>query len=81
VATGAYFSVAATKASNDVSGLFQSSGRWDDHWRSVEASGRNATVTSAVLYSVGGALTVTGVTLVLASRRGHRPQPEVAATP
>src|SRR5207244_412185 len=45
-ATGIYFSVRAADASNQVARLFQTGGRWDDHYQSLEQRGRDATVGS-----------------------------------
>jgi hypothetical protein len=72
IGTGVYFSLQATDDSNQVTHFFQSGGRWDDHWRSVEASGRTATVTSAALYSVGGAAAISSAALLLVDWKRHR---------
>jgi hypothetical protein len=65
VAGAIYCSVQAADSSQKVTHFFDGGGRWSSSLQAIENSGRDATTASAALYSVGGALGVTGVALSL----------------
>jgi hypothetical protein len=72
IGTAVYFSVAAADRSDEVSRFFGSGGRWNDQLQSIESDGRNDFAASVALYSIGGALGVTGTSLLIVYGKRER---------